>query len=820
MRRSLLPAGLALGFLFYALPSAFAGVRQQLRSRTAMSVSFSHVHIYCDELKELSEYKSLESKLNEFNAGCGDLAAARQTWLRLWDGKPAVGTDPAQWRGHGQDVVEQMLVGLGFRVTGFGQSDTRTMVVTSKDAEGVKFVITAHDKVNESPAKRQKTEAFDHLDAKHLERFAQHRAGRQGIAVLGFKVKPGELDGICKRYAEKHPKLLREGMPKEYPGAKILEVFAYYQGETGTSDQDPGTVLRFVEGAEDADFWVLPGLKPTAAAFDSSAVPAYCDHWVSNVVSRRGFLDTLEETLGFTPKVDFNAGVVAAGEAQIESTVTGNEPGTVIPDPQKALKDQSQVYLPINNALSEVGHVHLYLKEIGQGVQHIASRVEDLPALVQKANDMRKITGAGLSFLSIPRSYYGSLTARYLCRVSGLEEPAAQKLVAALRGAGLVDANDILDLDVSRERVLEALPSDSKDLLEHVMRARYGNLHALLRDHISEDAYLRIVRNNVLVDVQGDDLLLQIFTNSILQRAAGEEAPFLEFIQRVCSDKKDPVTGEARPIKAGCGGFGIRNFLTLFLSIEVSKATRARAEAQAAGKTDLVQYYGRMVDAFTSQLEESNPVLTAISDAMTFEGEALEAKEAAKAQHWADEKVKGQQRLQEISSPAAESLVKSTLEEIFGGCEVTLDRFGDEDIQGRIRIDDIIMSKGCRAAYVHVAAVGDRLEQREAFVWLAVNKGRLKTALARRWRQRRGIPQIYFIESKWDEWDLKFRKAREYPELNEPDPYQFFPDWTPDFMEKAPVLRKLRKDDRVAKIRDSMGLGDETKPFPKWGYPQ
>ena len=41
-----------------------------------------------------------------------------------------------------------MLVGLGFRVTGFGQtSDTRTMVVTSKDAEGVKFVITAHDKV-------------------------------------------------------------------------------------------------------------------------------------------------------------------------------------------------------------------------------------------------------------------------------------------------------------------------------------------------------------------------------------------------------------------------------------------------------------------------------------------------------------------------------------------------------------------------------------------------------------------------------------------------------------------------------------------------
>lgn len=45
-----------------------------------------------------------------------------------------------------------------------------------------------------------------------------------------------------------------------------------------------------------------------------------------------------QETLGFTPKVDFNAGVVAAGEAQIESTVTGNAPKTFIPDAQVALR--------------------------------------------------------------------------------------------------------------------------------------------------------------------------------------------------------------------------------------------------------------------------------------------------------------------------------------------------------------------------------------------------------------------------------------------------------------------------------------------------
>ena len=38
-------------------------------------------------------------------------------------------------------------------------------------------------------------------------------------------------------------------------------------------------------------------------------------------------------------------------------------------------------------------HVHGFLQEIGQGIQHIASRVEDLVAFVQRANDIREITG-------------------------------------------------------------------------------------------------------------------------------------------------------------------------------------------------------------------------------------------------------------------------------------------------------------------------------------------------------------------------------------------------------------------------------------------
>ena len=45
---------------------------------------------------------------------------------------------------------------------------------------------------------------------------------------------------------------------------------------------------------------------------------------------------------------------------------------------------------------------------------------------------------------------------------------------------------------------------------------------------------MAIVRNQILVDVQGEDLLFQIFTSNVLQRDAGDEALFFEFIQRVC----------------------------------------------------------------------------------------------------------------------------------------------------------------------------------------------------------------------------------------------------------------------------------------------
>ncbi len=164
---------------------------------------------------------------------------------------------------------------------------------------------------------------------------------------------------------------------------------------------------------------------------------------------------------------------------------------------------------------------------------------------------------------------------------------------------------------------------------------------------------MMIVRNKILIDVQGEDVLMQIFTGLVLQREPGREAPFLEFIQRLCADGKrsrsedepekkklksvdaaseagavftassQSKTQSNTPIKPGCGGFGIRNFLTLFLSIEVSKAMMGVRTAKADGDEAQAAFHQGSVDLFTMQLVEANPILNEISDSMTAEGEAV-----------------------------------------------------------------------------------------------------------------------------------------------------------------------------------------------------
>jgi len=149
------------------------------------------------------------------------------------------------------------------------------------------------------------------------------------------------------------------------------------------------------------------------------------------------------------------------------------------------------------------------------------------------------------------------------------------------------------------------------------------------------------------------------------------------------------------------------------------------------------------------------------------------------------------------------STIKTLLEDVLNSSDVQFRRIGDDEIQRRIRIDDVIMSKGCRAAYVHVGAIGDKLQQRQVFVWLVRNKGSVQNAVSKRWHKSHGFtPKFFFVESKFDAWYEQAERARKYPELNLNNPF-------------AQVEEKL---DKMGRLKKKYGIGDKTKPIDPWGY--
>lgn len=122
-----------------------------------------------------------------------------------------------------------------------------------------------------------------YTESGNVEQFYKAHAGRQGIAVLGFQTN--SVERIEKQYQTLHPKLLRGNIQTYESKARVLEVYAYYKGDSSDSEVDTGTVLRFVEsiGENKSDgACLLPGLDSVCAHFDESSQAAYCDHWVSN----------------------------------------------------------------------------------------------------------------------------------------------------------------------------------------------------------------------------------------------------------------------------------------------------------------------------------------------------------------------------------------------------------------------------------------------------------------------------------------------------------------------------------------------------------
>lgn len=247
----------------------------------------------------------------------------------------------------------------------------------------------------------------------------------------------------------------------------------------------------------------------------------------------------------------------------------------------------------------------------------------DLTSFVERTNQYRKMTGRGFTFLNIPRSYYGYLTVENLV-AEQVPEGVATAVFAKLQDAGLMNKAGIVEMDITDAAIsgLDFPAAHLAGITSVVKLARYNNLHKMLGSNFNEETYLKIVENKILVDIQAGDILFQIFTGNILQREAGMESPFLEFIQRVCS-KQNGADGKPKPIRPGCGGFGIRNFLTLFLSIEVSKAMKLMETSKEAGDTATFDNAESQVRLFTEQLDLSNPILTTISDAMCEEADAL-----------------------------------------------------------------------------------------------------------------------------------------------------------------------------------------------------
>ena len=112
----------------------------------------------------------------------------------------------------------------------------------------------------------------------------------------------------------------------------------------------------------------------------------------------------------------------------------------------------------------------------------------------RSVNNYRTMTGRGFAFLSIPRSYYGALTAESLCADSGASPGLAGAVLAALQDCGLVGTSGVVDLDIAEDAMHAlALPAEHARELEEkraavwaaVSRGRYRNMFLLLREQVS-----------------------------------------------------------------------------------------------------------------------------------------------------------------------------------------------------------------------------------------------------------------------------------------------------------------------------------------------
>ena len=111
-------------------------------STTLGGCKYDHLQFFVDELRPLSHYKAIEDRLNEFarlvpraEGETVDVAPARKAWRKM--GRAA---DPDAFEVHGRDLVEQMLYGFGWRITGQHEgAETRSLLLSTPDMSGARF---------------------------------------------------------------------------------------------------------------------------------------------------------------------------------------------------------------------------------------------------------------------------------------------------------------------------------------------------------------------------------------------------------------------------------------------------------------------------------------------------------------------------------------------------------------------------------------------------------------------------------------------------------------------------------------------------------
>lgn len=158
-----------------------------------LNIAFSHVQLYVDKVENIKTYKELENSLNQFiklsakddseEGGLnGNGAASRRDLWQSITKTHSLSSGASDFIPQNRDVVKQMIVGFGFRVTGFrfatkeNNANTRSILVTSKDSNGVQVIVTARD----DNATARASDDYRHFDAAYMDTFYGVHSNRQG----------------------------------------------------------------------------------------------------------------------------------------------------------------------------------------------------------------------------------------------------------------------------------------------------------------------------------------------------------------------------------------------------------------------------------------------------------------------------------------------------------------------------------------------------------------------------------------------------------------------------------------------------------------